>query len=115
MYQLQYADIEEDAVVDARTRETQLMQRSIDLLSTAKQGPANSFEVVEATHFVRRLWTAFLEDLSSADNALPNELKANLISIGIWVMKENEKIRQGESKDFDGIIDVTRTIMEGVK
>lgn len=115
MYQLQYADIEEDAVVDARTRETQLMQRSIDLLSKAKETKPNSFEVVEATHFVRRLWTAFLEDLGSADNALPKELKANLISIGIWVMKENEQIRQGESTDFDGIIEVTRTIMEGVK
>ena len=107
MYQLEYADIEQDALVDARARERQLLQRSIDLMKTARDKSENSMEVVEATHFSRRLWGAFLEDLAQDENQLPKELRANLISIGIWVLKETERIRLGESTDFDGIIEIS--------
>lgn len=116
MYQLEYADIQQDAVVDARAREKQLLQRSIDLLAEARDSDSpTSMTVVDATHFTRRLWAAFLDDLSRTDNQLSVELKANLISIGIWILKELEQIRQGESADFDGIIEVSQTIMEGVQ
>ncbi|MGI9353872.1 MAG: flagellar biosynthesis regulator FlaF [Rhizobiaceae bacterium] len=114
MYQLEYADIEQDALVDARMRERQLLKRSIDLLETARNKGESSMELVEATHFTRRLWTAFLDDLAQDDNQLPKEMRANLISIGIWVLNETERIRQGESTDFDGIIEISQTIMEGV-
>ena len=114
MYQLQYADIQADAVVDAKERERELIQRSIGLLEVARDAPANSMAKVEATHFTRRLWTAFLEDLSQPDNQLPKELRASLISIGIWLLKEVERIRTGDSEDYDGVIEISTTIMEGV-
>ena len=115
MYQLQYADIQEDAVMDARSRERELMARSIGLLDKARQTKANSVEAVEATHFTRRLWTALVDDLAQPDNELPPELRANLISIGIWVLKEVERIRQGESEDFEGIIEISEMIMKGIR
>ena len=114
MYQLQYADIEEDAIADAKTRERELLQRSVDLLIAARDAMPNGMQIVEATHFVRRIWTAFLNDLASPDNQLPAELRANLISIGVWVLKENDKIRLGESEDFDGVVEISRTIMKGI-
>lgn len=114
MYQLQYADIQEDAVVDARTRERQLLARSIELLGTARDSSTNAMLRIEATHFTRRLWTALLEDLAQPDNQLSRELRAGLISIGIWILKEIEKIRKEESDDFDGVIEIIQTIMEGV-
>lgn len=114
MYQLQYADIQEDAVVDARTRERQLLNRSIDLLEKARDDSSNPMLVIEATHFTRRLWTALLEDLAQPDNQLSDEIRAGLISVGIWILKENERIRQRESDDFDGVIEITQTIMEGI-
>jgi len=114
MYQLQYADIEEDAVVDARTRERQLLTRSVELLAKARDDRANAMALIEATHFTRRLWTAFLQDLAEPDNQLSKELRAGLISIGIWILKEVEKIRQDESDDFDGVIEISQTILEGI-
>ena len=114
MYQLQYADIQEDAVVDARTRERQLLNRSIDLLEKARDDSSNPMATIEATHFTRRLWTALLEDLAQPDNQLSDEIRAGLISVGIWILKENERIRQRESDDFDGVIEITQTIMEGI-
>lgn len=114
MYQLQYADIQEDAVMDARSRERELMQRAISLLKTARDDKSNQFASIEAAHFTRRLWTALMSDLAQDDNQLPKELRANLISIGIWVLKELDAIRQGESEDYDGIIEVSETIAKGI-
>jgi len=115
MYQLQYADIQEDAVMDARSRERELMKRSIDLLKKASKAEQNSIDAVEAIHFTRRLWTALVDDLAQPDNELPQELRANLISIGIWILKEVERIRQGESDDFDGIIEISDSIRKGIR
>jgi flagellar protein FlaF len=46
---------------------------------------------------------------------LDEELRANLISIGIWIIKESERIRHRESENFQGIIDITTMIRDGLK
>jgi flagellar biosynthesis regulator FlaF len=43
------------------------------------------------------------------------ELRANLISIGIWIIKESERIRKRESDNFQGIIDISIIIRDGLK
>ena len=88
MYQFSYADIQTDSVADAKDRERQLLTRSIDLLATAKHKGADSLQAVEAIHFMNRVWTSFIEDLGSPENELPMELRANLISIGLWLLRE---------------------------
>ena len=46
---------------------------------------------------------------------LQEELRANLISIAIWILKEIEKIRKRESTNFQGIIDITTIIKDGIQ
>ena len=46
---------------------------------------------------------------------LPKELRAQIISIGIWILKEAERIRNGEVHSFNGIITVSEAICEGLK
>ncbi len=115
MYQLSYADIHADSVADARDRERQVLDRSIRLLDEARQAGPQSQAAVEAIHFANRLWTTFLDDLGSPENALPKELRANLISIGLWVLREAEEIRQGRSENFEGLIEVTQIIRDGIQ
>jgi flagellar protein FlaF len=115
MYQFSYADIQTDSVADARDRERQLLSRSIELLSKAMEKGPRSPEAVEAVHFVNRIWTIFLEDLGSAENELPEELRANLISIGLWLLREAEAVRQGRSQNFEGIIEVSQIIRDGIQ
>jgi flagellar protein FlaF len=115
MYQFSYADIQTDAVADARDRERQLLDRSIDLLSAAREHGTKSMQSVEAVHFLNRVWTSFIEDLGSADNELPKELRANLISIGLWLLREAEAVRQGDSDNFDGLIEVSQIIRDGIQ
>ncbi len=115
MYQFSYADIQTDSVADARDRERQLLDRSIGLLNVARQAGADSLQAIEALHFTNRLWTTFVEDLGNADNALPKELRANLISIGLWVLREAEEVRQGRSQNFEGLIEVSQIIRDGIR
>ncbi|TIR90695.1 MAG: flagellar biosynthesis regulator FlaF [Mesorhizobium sp.] len=111
MYQFSYADIQTDSVADAKDRERQLLTRSIDMLSTAASVGPESIEAVEALHFTNRIWTTFVEDLGSSDN----ELRANLISIGLWLLRETEDIRQGRTNNFEGLIEVSQIIRDGIQ
>ncbi|MEI5681234.1 flagellar biosynthesis regulator FlaF [Mesorhizobium sp. CGMCC 1.15528] len=115
MYQFSYADVQTDSVADAKDREKQLLNRSIDLLATASKVGVGSLEAVQALHFTNRLWTTFIEDLGSPDNALPKELRANLISIGLWLLREAEEVRQGRSDNFEGLIEVSQIIRDGIQ
>ncbi|MBO6538097.1 MAG: flagellar biosynthesis regulator FlaF [Rhizobiaceae bacterium] len=115
MYQFSYADIQTDSVADARDRERQLLTRSIELLSKAMEVGSKSPDAVEALHFVNRIWTAFLEDLGSDENELPPELRANLISIGLWMLREAEAVRQGRSQNYEGMIEVSQIIRDGIQ
>lgn len=115
MYQFSYAEVQTDAVADAKDRERQLLSRSIDMLGAARDKGGQSMEAVHAIHFTTRVWTTFLEDLSSPENELPHELRANLISIGLWLLREAEEIRQGRSENYDGLIEVSQIIRDGIQ
>ena len=114
MYQLRYADIQTDSQMDAKERERAVIERSIELLCEAQAQGSKSFAAVEAIHYTMRVWSAFMEDLARDENQLPKELRASLISIGIWILKEAEAIRMDPAKDFESLIDISRIIIGGI-
>ncbi|MDP9837752.1 flagellar protein FlaF [Neorhizobium huautlense] len=115
MFQFSYAEIMKDDVADAKARERQTLDRSIELLQAARADNGHSRSTVEALFYTRRVWIRFIEDLRQPENELNTELRANLISIAIWILKECEKIRRRQSDNFQGIIDVTTIIRDGIK
>ena len=115
MYKTAYAEEAGASAQTMRDSERQVFQQSIDLLKEAEAAGAGTMAATEAIVFARRLWTLLLEDLSSEENALPEEMRASFISIGLWVMRETEEIRLGKSNNFKGLIEVTTTIRDGLK
>ncbi|MCO5162600.1 MAG: flagellar biosynthesis regulator FlaF [Mesorhizobium sp.] len=115
MYQFSYADIQTDSIAEAKDRERQVLDRSIELLIEARLAGVDSFKSIEAIHFVHKVWTALLDDLANPENELPKELRANLISIGLWVLREAESVRQGSSNNFDGLIEISQIIRDGLQ
>jgi flagellar biosynthesis activator protein FlaF len=110
-----YSETLADAPADAREREREVIQRSIDLLKSAREKGSNSREAIDALYYLDRLWSLLLDDLASSENRLPKELRASLISIGIWILRQVENIRNDQSEDFDGLIDVSKTICLGLE
>jgi flagellar protein FlaF len=114
MYQFSYAEIVEDTAQDCRARERRAFDRVVSLLKLAKQNGPRSREAVEALLFLRRLWSALMEDLVSPENGLPQALRASLVSIGLWVMKEADQIRLEQSENFDGLIEINAILRDGL-
>jgi flagellar protein FlaF len=115
MYRFAYAEIIEESGGVAREREREVFDHCLQLLEAAEKAGPTSQAAVEAIFFTRRLWSFLIEDLGSPNNQLPDALRANLISIGLWVMRELESIRLGDSKNFQGVIDVVTSVREGLK
>jgi flagellar protein FlaF len=114
MYQFSYAEVLDETPQGARQRERQAIDRSIELLRAAEKAGTQSREAVEALLFARKLWSILIEDLAKQENDLPQQLRADLISIGLWVMREAEQIRLEKSDNFKGIIEVSQTIRDGL-
>ena len=73
-----------------------------------------SIAVVKAVADNRQLWLTLQIDLASSENKLPKELKAQLISIAIWVDRYSNAAMKGEAS-LDPLISVNKQIMEGLK
>ena len=110
MYKTRYAQAREDDWAERRAGERQAFAHAVGLLELAREKGAGSREAIEAIVFLTRLWTFLLEDLAHPENALSPELRARLISIGIWNLRECERLRRREAENLAGLIDVMRTL-----
>lgn len=106
MYQAQYAEVLADDSTESRMHERTALEQASQLLAVAQMRGRRSREAVDALLFVSRLWTILLQDLASPENGLPAQLRADLISIGIWILKEADLIRREESDNFAGLIEI---------
>ena len=83
-------------------------------LMDAAQTDASDLKVrMKALHWNRRLWTTLAADCASPDNHLPMQLRANIISLSIWVDKQTSQVMQRQTS-ISGWIDVNRIIMQGL-
>lgn len=115
MIQVSYAEIESDSLLGSREREQQLLDQSIAMMDQAVSEGPQSVAAVEAMHFASRLWTHLMQDLAGPDNELPDDLRASLISIGIWILKQADSVRLGEGGSIAEIRDITAIIRDGLQ
>jgi len=74
---------------------------------------ADRFAVVRAVDRNRRLWGALIADVAEADNLLPDQLKAGLVSLGLWVNRYSGEVLT-DGRPVAPLIDVNRTVMKGL-
>jgi flagellar protein FlaF len=115
MYQFSYADILADDADDARARERQALDQAAAMLLHAAEGAPGSTEEAKAVDFTTELWALFVKDLAHPGNAMSDELRASLMSIGLGVMAECRRIALGQSRDLAGIADICGIIRDGLK
>lgn len=69
--------------------------------------------VAEALDANRKLWNLLSADCSAPENQLPTTLRAQIISLALWVSRySSEVLRAGA--EIDPLIDINRTMMEGL-
>jgi flagellar protein FlaF len=115
MYRFAYAEILDDEPTHDYSRQCRAMEQAVELLEAAEISGPRSREAMEALSFVRNLWAAFMQELSSPDHELPHPWRANLLAIGRFVLGEVERIRFGKSRDFRRLIDISKSVAEGLR
>ena len=68
---------------------------------------------IDALDWNRRLWSALATDCSDPDNALNKPLRAQIISISLFVNRHSSAIMQ-EGEDFEPLIDINKMVMQGL-
>ena len=115
MYEFAYNEVIEDSRQAMRARERQAMDRVIGMLREAHAGGPHSRERIDALFYLRRLWMIFLDDLRDPNNELSPQLRAGITSIGIWMMKEIDRVRGGLTEDLTPMIEINEIIRDGLK
>src|SRR5208283_1819714 len=115
MYEFAYNEVVEESRATMRASERAAMDRVIGMLRAAQDKGPGSHERVEALFYLRRLWTIFLDDLNDPNNELPAQLRAGIISIGLWMMKEIERVRTRATDDLTPMIEINELIRDGLK
>ena len=49
------------------------------------------------------------------ENELPEQLRAGIVSIGIWMNKEIDRVRAGQTNDLTPMIEINEIIRDGLK
>jgi flagellar protein FlaF len=60
------------------------------------------------------MWSTLAIDCMGTANQLPKELRAQIVSLSIWVTKYSSEVMQ-KGAALDPLIDVNRTIMQGLR
>ena len=115
MYQYSYADILADDADGARARERQALDQASAMLLHAAEGEPGSVEEAKAVDFTTELWAMFIKDLAHPGNAMPDGLRASLMSIGLGVMAECRRISHGESRDLASLAEICGIIRDGLR
>jgi flagellar protein FlaF len=69
--------------------------------------------LVDAIDWNRRLWSTLASDCSSAGNQLPDSLRAQIISLSLWVSRYSSQVVRDGAK-IGPLIEVNKNIMEGL-
>lgn len=69
---------------------------------------------IDALDWNRRLWTTLATDCADPDNAMAPSLRAQIISISLFVGRHSSVIMRGEDNDFETLIDINRMVMQGL-
>lgn len=115
MYQMSYAEAIEESAPECRDRDRRALEHCVSLLEQAEGEELGSPAVAEALRFARRLWKALIEDLLGPDNDLPDVLRGDLVSVGIWILREADAIEAGRLSGIRGLIEITGLIRDGLK
>ncbi len=83
------------------------------LMAAAEVDVSDTASRIDALDWNRRLWSVLATDCADSANSLPVELRAQIISLSIWVNKHSSAVMRRE-EDFAPLIDVNRIIMQGL-
>lgn len=101
-------------VEDPRSTEYRLFaQVTRALIKASEMDRVEISSRIDALDWNRRLWSNLGVDCASVENKLPDQLRASIISLSLFVSKYTSEVMRGRG-EFEVLIDLNRTIMQGL-
>jgi flagellar protein FlaF len=102
------------ATENPRNAEYRLFGQVTGALLDAQSAGAKGAKLIDAIDWNRRLWSSLAVDCMDDSNRLPGPLRAQIISLSIWVTKYSSQVMQ-QGASLEPLIDINRTIMQGLQ
>ncbi|MDT8757095.1 flagellar biosynthesis regulator FlaF [Sphingomonas psychrotolerans] len=97
-----------------RAAEFRLMSQITGEMMDAETAGLKGAMLMQPLHRNREMWSAFATDCGATGNGLPKELRAQIISLGLWVERFTSDVVAGR-EPIGELIALNRTIMEGLR
>ncbi|MAF47667.1 MAG: flagellar biosynthesis regulator FlaF [Rhodospirillales bacterium] len=109
------ADEQKDQFADKREMDAAAFSQAAYVLDQARQNLGDADLCERALKYNQLLWSIIQADVAKEDNDLPEELKANLMSLSIFVDKQTSKGLSDPTEElFDSLIGINLNISEGL-
>lgn len=99
---------------DPRATEYRLFAQVTRALMGARNDPDDLKVRADALDWNRRMWSGFALDCSDDNNKLPDQLRAAIISLSLFVSKHSSAVLRAGA-DIDTLIEINRMIMQGLE
>jgi flagellar protein FlaF len=84
------------------------------LIAASELDPDEIAARMDALDWNRRLWSTLATDCARPTNQLAAPLRANIISLSLWVNRHTSAIMRGD-EGFGPLIDVNKLMMQGLE
>ena len=108
----------------AQTQKSSMSPREVEamaftkaalLLEEAKNNTDDYDSYASALKFNQLLWTIIQADIVDKENELPAQLKANILSLSIFVDKQTVKaLADTKTRHIDSLININKNLAEGL-
>src|ERR1051325_7185237 len=83
------------------------------LIEADKGNRTDLAKLIDALDWNRRLWSTLAVDCSSSANQLPPNVRAQIISLSLWVSRFSSEVAKSRAS-LEPLIEVNRAIMQGL-
>ena len=102
------------AAENPRNTEYRLFGQVTGALMEAQSAGAQGPSLIDAIDWNRRMWSTLAIDCMDKANKLPKEVRAQIVSLSLWVNKYSSEVMQ-RGASLDPLIEINRTIMQGLR
>lgn len=96
-----------------RSMEHRLLAEVSRELEQAWGDGRRGIQLMPALHRNREMWATFSAACGAPGNALPDPLRASIISLALWVDRHTTSVVRGE-ESADALLEVNRALMDGL-
>jgi len=99
-----------------REVEAMAFTKAANMMDDAKRNPGDFAVLSQAVRFNHLFWTILQADITDPANKLPGEIKANIMSLSLFVDRQTtQALRSRDTDDLDILITINRNLAMGLR